>query len=185
MQLCFHILNSLSSGFPIDDLNILCWRVMCWPAHICVRQGHITCPFRKSCLGLLFLSDRSVIVYILVQKVHCKASFLHTQNKYIFYRFFFFFILLFGFQVIVLWPERVETYFGVNKTHYLPFQKVSVSNVSINKNCLYYNSIIVKTVLVNWLTIIKDPSLRGLRGNQDRQKFDFWQPQAVKMFVGH
>ena len=23
------------------------------------------------------------------------------------------------------------------------------------------------------LTIIKDPSLRGLRGNQDRQKFDF------------
>jgi hypothetical protein len=23
------------------------------------------------------------------------------------------------------------------------------------------------------LTLIKDPSLRGLRGNQDRQKFDF------------
>jgi hypothetical protein len=35
--------------------------------------------------------------------------------------------------------------------------------------------------LLTLLTIIKDPSLRGLRGNQDRQKFDFWQPQAVKM----
>ena len=39
--------------------------------------------------------------------------------------------------------------------------------------------------LLTLLTIIKDPSLRGLRGNQDRQKFDFWQPQAVKMFAGH
>ena len=39
--------------------------------------------------------------------------------------------------------------------------------------------------LLTLLTIIKDPSLRGLRGNQDRQKFDFWQPQAVKMFPGH
>jgi hypothetical protein len=27
--------------------------------------------------------------------------------------------------------------------------------------------------LLTLLTIIKDPSLRGLRGNQDRQKFDF------------
>jgi hypothetical protein len=54
---------------------------------------------------------------MVIQKVHCKASFLHTQNKYIFYRFFFFFILLlFGFQVIVIWPESVETYFGVNKS---------------------------------------------------------------------
>jgi hypothetical protein len=39
--------------------------------------------------------------------------------------------------------------------------------------------------LLTLLTIIKDPSLRGLRGNQDRQKFYFWQPQAVKMFAGH
>jgi hypothetical protein len=39
--------------------------------------------------------------------------------------------------------------------------------------------------LLTLLTIIKDPSLRGLRGNQDWQKFDFWQPQAVKMFAGH
>ena len=39
--------------------------------------------------------------------------------------------------------------------------------------------------LLTLLTIIKDPSLRGLRDNQDRQKFDFWQPQAVKMFAGH
>jgi hypothetical protein len=39
--------------------------------------------------------------------------------------------------------------------------------------------------LLTLLTIIKDPSLRGLRGNQDRQKFEFWQPQAVKMFAGH
>jgi hypothetical protein len=38
--------------------------------------------------------------------------------------------------------------------------------------------------LLTLLTIIKDPSLRGLRGNQDRQKFDLWQPQAVKMFAG-
>jgi hypothetical protein len=39
--------------------------------------------------------------------------------------------------------------------------------------------------LLTLLTVIKDPSLRGPRGNQDRQKFDFWQPQAVKMFAGH
>ena len=39
--------------------------------------------------------------------------------------------------------------------------------------------------LLTLLMIIKDPSLRGLRGNQDRQKFDFWQPQAVNMFAGH
>ena len=30
--------------------------------------------------------------------------------------------------------------------------------------------------LFTLLTIIKDPSLGGLRGNQDQQKFDFWQP---------
>ena len=107
--------NPEERGFKMWKHNCISYKV----DYAYLVQGGRDCLVQAGlhlCLGLLFLSDRSVIVYILVQKVHCKASFLHTQNKYIFYRFFFFFILLFGFQVIVLWPERMETYFGVNKS---------------------------------------------------------------------
>jgi hypothetical protein len=42
---------------------------------------------------------------------------------------------------------------------------------SINRKELKFLPICLR--LLTLLTIIKDPSLRGLTGNQDRQKFDF------------
>jgi hypothetical protein len=82
-------------------------------------------------------------------------------------------------SVMAAWPIKFTEGSKSGKKHPLPID-LSTEKFTINRKEQKFLPICLRRLTL--LTIIKDPSLRGLGGNEDRQKFDFWQPQAVKIF---
>jgi hypothetical protein len=75
------------------------------------------------------------------------------------------------------WPNKFTEGSKSGKKHPLPIdlftENKKAKRLAYEKNRKEQKFLPIDLRLLTLLTIIKDPSLRGLRGNQDRQKFDF------------